>query len=118
MSSSLLLIARHSLGAAETLAAESVVHQKSNLSTMSSSQSAEASRAAQKEARTLISNSIDTHGRAPAFLRLALHDALTWDAATRTGGANGSIRWLAWLHGCLEISCAVRYSSIPMLSWC
>ena len=29
---------------------------------------------------------------APAFLRLALHDALTWDAASRTGGANGSIR--------------------------
>lgn len=29
---------------------------------------------------------------APAFLRLALHDALTWDASSRTGGANGSIR--------------------------
>ncbi len=29
---------------------------------------------------------------APAFLRLALHDALTWDAPSRTGGANGSIR--------------------------
>ncbi|GAB4819600.1 hypothetical protein N2152v2_006646 [Parachlorella kessleri] len=29
---------------------------------------------------------------APAFLRIALHDALTWDTRGRTGGANGSIR--------------------------
>lgn len=29
---------------------------------------------------------------APAFVRLALHDALTYDVTTKTGGANGSIR--------------------------
>lgn len=29
---------------------------------------------------------------APAFIRLALHDALTYDVSTKTGGANGSIR--------------------------
>lgn len=29
---------------------------------------------------------------APAFVRLALHDALTFDLSTKTGGANGSIR--------------------------
>jgi len=28
----------------------------------------------------------------PRLLRLALHDALTYDATTRTGGANGSVR--------------------------
>ena len=26
------------------------------------------------------------------FLRLAFHDAMTWDATSRTGGANASIR--------------------------
>lgn len=26
------------------------------------------------------------------FLRLAFHDAMTWDASRRTGGANASIR--------------------------
>ena len=40
-----------------------------------------------QELRQVISRSL-----APVFLRLAYHDAITYDPATRTGGANGSVR--------------------------
>lgn len=48
--------------------------------------------AAQKEARTLLQVAIKRDNCALALMRLALHDSLTFDAATRTGGANASIR--------------------------
>jgi adenylate cyclase len=44
-------------------------------------------RAAKRALRSVISRR-----NAPQFLRLAYHDAMTWDPATRMGGANGSIR--------------------------
>lgn len=47
--------------------------------------------AAQKEARNLLQVAIKRDGCALALMRLAMHDSLTFDAATRTGGANASI---------------------------
>lgn len=43
---------------------------------------------AKKEVETLLEQTRCV----PLFLRLAYHDAMTYDATTKTGGANGSIR--------------------------
>jgi L-ascorbate peroxidase len=62
---------------------------------------------------------------APAHLRLAFHDAGTYDERTRTGGAHGSVHLLeelqrvdnaGWGHACLELlaEAKVRY---PSVSW-
>jgi Peroxidase len=48
--------------------------------------------AEQREARTLIQAAIRRDHCALALVRLAMHDCLTFDHATRTGGANASIR--------------------------
>jgi len=49
-----------------------------------------------------------TGADAPACVRLALHDAGTYDQATKTGGFDGSIllKWVAW--GRLPSKCAAR----------
>ncbi len=44
------------------------------------------------EARTQLQAAAVEKKLAPALLRLALNDALTFDASTKTGGPNGSIR--------------------------
>jgi Peroxidase len=48
--------------------------------------------AAQREARSMLQVAIKRDNCALALLRLAMHDCLTFDEATRTGGANASIR--------------------------
>jgi L-ascorbate peroxidase len=62
---------------------------------------------------------------APAHLRLAFHDAGTWDAQTQTGGAHGTIRlrdelWrgenTGWGQACLELLAEVR-TRHPDVSW-
>jgi L-ascorbate peroxidase len=62
---------------------------------------------------------------APAHLRLAFHDAGTYDAATHTGGAHGAIRLpeelqrgdnTGWGHACLELIAEVK-AGYPCLSW-
>ena len=47
--------------------------------------------AGQKKARTMLQVVIKRNNCALALVRLALHDCLTFDEATRTGGANASI---------------------------
>ena len=42
--------------------------------------------------RAEISELVDQRKIAPLFLRLAFHDAFTYDSGSSTGGANGSIR--------------------------
>lgn len=42
--------------------------------------------------RAEISELVDKRKIAPLFLRLAFHDAFTYDSGSSTGGANGSIR--------------------------
>jgi L-ascorbate peroxidase len=62
---------------------------------------------------------------APAHLRLAFHDAGTYDAKTRTGGAHGTIRLreelhragnTGWGHACLELLAEVK-QEFPQTSW-
>jgi L-ascorbate peroxidase len=62
---------------------------------------------------------------APAHLRLAFHDAGTYDRHTGTGGAHGTIQLIeqlrrgentGWGHACLELLAEVR-ADYPSLSW-
>src|SRR3979490_3212622 len=62
---------------------------------------------------------------APAHLRLAFHDAGTYDARTRTGGAHGIVRLpqelqrgsnTGWGHACLELLAEVK-AGYPSVSW-
>jgi L-ascorbate peroxidase len=62
---------------------------------------------------------------APAHLRLAFHDAGTYDKATQTGGAHGSVRLLeqlsrsenaGWGQACIELLAEAR-AQFPSLSW-
>ncbi len=62
---------------------------------------------------------------APAHLRLAFHDAGTYELRTQTGGAHGTIRLPAelgrgantgWGHACLELLAEAK-ASYPMISW-
>jgi L-ascorbate peroxidase len=62
---------------------------------------------------------------APAHLRLAFHDAGTFDARTRTGGAHGTVHLpeelqrgdnTGWGHACMELLAEAR-ASYPALSW-
>jgi len=62
---------------------------------------------------------------APAHLRLAFHDAGTYDERTRTGGAHGTIHLLeelqrldnaGWGHACFELL-AEASARFPSLSW-
>src|SRR5579864_8972609 len=62
---------------------------------------------------------------APGHLRLAFHDAGTYDAATRTGGANGSVLLReelnrggnsGWGHTCRELL-ALAKDEFPSVSW-
>jgi L-ascorbate peroxidase len=47
---------------------------------------------AEQDARRAIAELVRHRRCGPALLRLAFHDAATFDAETRTGGANASIR--------------------------
>ena len=47
---------------------------------------------AEQDARRAIAEFVRHRRCGPALLRLAFHDAATFDAETRTGGANASIR--------------------------
>jgi L-ascorbate peroxidase len=62
---------------------------------------------------------------APAHLRLAFHDAGTYDERTRSGGAHGTVRLpevlqrasnTGWGHACVELLRDVR-ADFPELSW-
>ena len=62
---------------------------------------------------------------APAHLRLAFHDAGTYDARTRTGGAHGAVRLPEQLHrsentgwgtACLELLAEAK-AEYPSVSW-
>jgi len=62
---------------------------------------------------------------APAHLRLAFHDAGTYDAGTGTGGAHGGVHLAAelergantgWGHACMELLDCAK-TSYPALSW-
>jgi L-ascorbate peroxidase len=62
---------------------------------------------------------------APAHLRLAFHDAGTYDARTRTGGAHGTVHLpeelqrgdnTGWGQPCIELLAEVR-ARYPSLSW-
>src|SRR5436309_7289923 len=62
---------------------------------------------------------------APAHLRLAFHDAGTYDARSRTGGAHGSVHLheqlsrgenTGWGHACIELLAEAR-ARFPSLSW-
>src|SRR5436190_23989972 len=62
---------------------------------------------------------------APAHLRLAFHDAGTYDARTRTGGAHGAVRLPEQLHrsentgwgtACLELLAEAK-AEFPSVSW-
>jgi L-ascorbate peroxidase len=62
---------------------------------------------------------------APAHLRLAFHDAGTYDAATNTGGAHGTVRLreqlqrgdiAGWGHACIELLAEVK-PNFPSVSW-
>jgi L-ascorbate peroxidase len=62
---------------------------------------------------------------APAHLRLAFHDAGTYEVRSQTGGAHGTVHLAeelqradntGWGHACLELLAEVR-ASYPMLSW-
>ena len=62
---------------------------------------------------------------APAHLRLAFHDAGTYDAQTNTGGAHGTIRLReelgrgsnsGWGHACLELLAEIK-AHFPEVSW-
>ncbi|HLZ28852.1 MAG TPA: peroxidase family protein [Chloroflexota bacterium] len=62
---------------------------------------------------------------APAHLRLAFHDAGTYDARTRTGGAHGTVHLLeelrrgdntGWGQPCIELLAEAR-NSYPWVSW-
>ena len=62
---------------------------------------------------------------APAHLRLAFHDAGTYDVRTQTGGAHGSVHLLeelrradntGWGHACIELLAEVK-ALYPSVSW-
>jgi L-ascorbate peroxidase len=62
---------------------------------------------------------------APAHLRLAFHDAGTYDARTRSGGAHGTVRLLdelrrsentGWGQACLELLAEAK-ARYPSVSW-
>ena len=62
---------------------------------------------------------------APAHLRLAFHDAGTYDGRTRTGGAHGTVHLLeelrrgdntGWGQSCIELLAEARVS-YPQVSW-
>src|SRR5579859_7080430 len=62
---------------------------------------------------------------APAYLRLAFHDAGTYDQNTHSGGAHGTVRLLEQLHrsentgwgaACLELLGDVK-EQFPSVSW-
>jgi L-ascorbate peroxidase len=62
---------------------------------------------------------------APAHVRLAFHDAGTFDARTRTGGAHGTVRLpeelnrgdnTGWGQACMALIADVK-SSYPTVSW-
>src|SRR6202158_4075590 len=62
---------------------------------------------------------------APAHLRLAFHDAGTYDARTRSGGAHGSVHLLeelrradntGWGQPCIELLAEAR-ARHPTVSW-
>jgi L-ascorbate peroxidase len=62
---------------------------------------------------------------APAHLRLAFHDAGTYDQQTRTGGAHGSVHLpeelqradnTEWGHACMELLAEAK-ASYPSVSW-
>src|SRR5690349_24466002 len=62
---------------------------------------------------------------APAHLRLAFHDAGTYDQQTRTGGAHGTVHLkeelqradnTGWGHACLELL-AEASAQFPSVSW-
>jgi L-ascorbate peroxidase len=62
---------------------------------------------------------------APAHLRLAFHDAGTYDRRTRTGGAHGSVRLreelqradnTGWGHACMELLAEVKHG-FPSVGW-
>jgi L-ascorbate peroxidase len=62
---------------------------------------------------------------APAHLRLAFHDAGTYDAHTRSGGAHGGIHLVEelrrsenteWGHACIELLAEVK-ARYPTVSW-
>ncbi|MGD9688219.1 MAG: peroxidase family protein [Phycisphaerales bacterium] len=78
-----------------------------------------AARAARRALRSVV-----TRRRAPQFLRLAYHDAMTFDRARGLGGANGSIRFADELarpenRGLSESAGALNFikSSFPEVSW-
>src|SRR5438132_6550893 len=63
--------------------------------------------------------------QAPAHLRLAFHDAGTYDERTRTGGAHGTVHLVeelqrldnaGWGHACFELLAEAR-ARFPSLSW-
>jgi len=63
---------------------------------------------------------------APAHLRLAFHDAGTYDAATGTGGANGSVVLReelnrggnsGWGHTCKELLAVAKEEFPTLVSW-
>ncbi len=62
---------------------------------------------------------------APAHVRLAFHDAGTYDAQTQTGGAHGTVRLpeelnradnASWGHECMELVAEAR-RHFPEVSW-
>ena len=62
---------------------------------------------------------------APAHLRLAFHDAGTYDQPTHSGGANGTVQLpeelsrsenTGWAHACIELL-AMAKEQYPSLSW-
>jgi len=62
---------------------------------------------------------------APAHVRLAFHDAATYDASSQSGGAHGTIRLRAelqrganagWAHACLELISDLK-AMCPNISW-
>lgn len=76
-------------------------------------------RAARRALRSVI-----TRRRAPQFLRLAYHDAMTYSPATNQGGANGSIRFPEELarpenRGLADAAAALTQVKLgfPELSW-
>lgn len=78
-----------------------------------------AARAVRRALRTVV-----TRRRAPQFLRLAYHDAMTFDRAKNLGGANGSIRFDAELarpenRGLADTAASLHVikSAFPEVSW-
>ncbi len=70
--------------------------------------------AARKDIQTMLGKEKST----PLFIRLAFSDALTFDKATNTGGANGSIRqalFTVTMPSCLPCSSSGNVAKDPCL---